>query len=94
MRNARSPFQVGLAWQPSRPPITAGEVRLRTFPGVRDRQGLPVVPSSTDVSVTVAERGTELHCSVEYRVAAIDGRAAREFVQDSLPPAGSTAGRT
>jgi hypothetical protein len=75
------PFQVGLAWQPSRPPIVAGEVRFEPSPVFAEGQGLAVLPSSTDLSVTVAERGTELHCSVEYRVAVFDRRAAQDFVQ-------------
>jgi hypothetical protein len=75
------PFRVGLAWQPSRTPLAAGEVRFEPSPVFAEGQGLAVLPSSTDVSVTVAERGTELHCSVEYRVAAFDRPAAQDFVQ-------------
>jgi amino acid adenylation domain-containing protein len=75
------PFQVGLAWQPSRTPIVAREVRFEPSPVFAQGEGLAVLPSSTDLSVTVAERGTELHCSVEYRVAVFDRRAAQDFVQ-------------
>ena len=75
------PFQVGLAWQPSRAPIVVGKVRFEPSPVFSEGQGLPVLPSSTDLSVTVAERGTELHCSVEYRISVFDRPAAQDFVQ-------------
>jgi amino acid adenylation domain-containing protein len=75
------PFQVGLAWQPSRPPIVAGDTRFEPYPLFAEGHGLAVLPSSTDLTVTVAERGTELQCSVEYRVSVFDRADVRDFVQ-------------
>jgi amino acid adenylation domain-containing protein len=76
------PFRVGLAFEPARPAEVVGRTRFEVYPAADGAGLLPVLPSSTDLSVTVAERGPELVGTLEYRRSLLDGDGAAGFLAE------------
>lgn len=76
----RSPFQVGISWEPARPPRMAGDARFELYSADDDSSVLPVMPSSTAVTFTVRELAAGYRITCEYNESALSADDADDLL--------------
>jgi hypothetical protein len=78
--DGRSPFQVGISWEPDRPLRTAGDLRFEFYTADEDSSLLPVMPSSSAVTFTVRELPTGYRVSCEYNESVLGAQDAEDLL--------------